>query len=85
LVGALAIFYFGRFVREVILESPVDPNRKKPDYPSIEYRQLGRTVIRRIGDDPGGKLPPGYVPVAQGKIVDLGGGYTLTVGDDIQK
>lgn len=79
--GPLAIFFFARFVREVILESPVDPNRKKPDRPSIEYRQFGRTVMHRMSDDPGFKLPPGeYKVVPAGETVDFGGGFYLKVG-----
>lgn len=75
--GPLAIFHFGRFVREVLLQAPVDPNRKKPDYPSVASYQMGRVVIRKVDE-----LPPGLVEVARagpGESVDLGDGYILRV------
>jgi len=31
--GPLAIYHFGRFVRETLLKDEVDPNRKKPPFP----------------------------------------------------
>ncbi len=40
--GPLAIFAFGRFVRENLLENKVDPNRKKPPFPTIACYQQGR-------------------------------------------
>ncbi|WP_127091133.1 hypothetical protein [Aquabacter cavernae] len=73
--GPLAIFHFGRFVREVLLESPVDPNRKEPDFPSIASYQLGRMVWRKVDE-----LPNGLVEVARagpGESIDLGNGYRL--------
>lgn len=75
--GPLAIFHFGRFVREVLLQDPVDPNRKKPDYPSIASYQMGRMVMRKVDE-----LPPGLTEVARagpGESIDLGDGYIIRV------
>jgi hypothetical protein len=46
--GPLAIFKFGRFVREVLLECPVDPNREKPKRPTLESYQQGRLIVTKI-------------------------------------
>lgn len=78
--GPLAIFYFGRFVREVLLQDPVDPSRKKPDYPSVTSYQMGRMVMRKVDE-----LPAGLVEVARpgpGESIDLGDGYTIRVASD---
>ncbi len=80
--GPLAIFHFGRFVREVLLGDEVDPNRKKPPYPTIECYQQGRLILRRID-----QLPAGLVEVARagpGEVIDLGDGHRICVpgGDD---
>jgi hypothetical protein len=73
--GPLAIFHFGRFVREVLLQDPVNPNREKPDYPSIESYQMGRLILRKVDE-----LPTRLVEVARagpGEKIDLGGGYFI--------
>ena len=75
--GPLAIFYFGRFVRERLLNDPVDPQRRKPDYPSSECYQQGRLILRRIGE-----LPANCVLVASagpGETLDLGDGHVIHV------
>ncbi len=75
--GPLAIFYFGRFVREVLLDDKVNPERKKPPFPTIECYQQGRLILRRIDD-----LPEGLTEVARagpGESIDLGGGHRLYV------
>jgi len=46
--GPLAVFYFGRFVRETLLKSPVDAGRRKPARPSLECYQQGRLILRRV-------------------------------------
>lgn len=46
--GPLAIFYFGRFVREVLLGDKIDPEREKPPFPTVETYQQGRLILRRI-------------------------------------
>lgn len=46
--GPLAIFYFGRFVREVLLGDKIDPEREKPPFPTVENYQQGRLILRRI-------------------------------------
>lgn len=46
--GPLAIFRFGRFVREVLLGDAVDPNRRKPPRPTVECYQQGRLILQRI-------------------------------------
>ncbi|HMN74150.1 MAG TPA: hypothetical protein PKA55_19990 [Rhodoblastus sp.] len=48
--GPLSIFRFGRYVRESLLELPVDPNREKPPYPSVVCYQQGRLIARRIDE-----------------------------------
>ena len=78
--GPLAIFHFGRFVREVLLQDPVDPNRKLPDYPSIHSYQMGRMVLRKVDE-----LPTGLAEVARagaGESIDPGGGYLIRVRPD---
>jgi hypothetical protein len=54
--GPLAIFYFGRFVREVLLQDPIDPNRTKPAYPSLECYQQGPFILRKVGELPNGAV-----------------------------
>jgi hypothetical protein len=46
----LAIFYFGRFVREEILDDPIDLRREKPPFPTPEIYQHGRLILRRLAD-----------------------------------
>jgi hypothetical protein len=78
--GPLAIFHFGRFVREILLQDPVDPDRKKPDYPSIPSYQMGRMVMRKLD-----QLPPGLVEVARagpGESIDLGDGHVIRILSD---
>lgn len=78
--GPLAIFHFGRFVREVLLQDSVDPNREKPDCPSIKSYQMGRLILRKVDE-----LPTGLVEVARagpGEKIDLGGGYIIQVRPD---
>ncbi len=75
--GPLAMLYFGRFVREVLLNDKVDPNRSKPPFPSIECYQQDRLIARRIE-----KLPPNLTEVASagpGEFIDLGDGHRLHV------
>jgi hypothetical protein len=76
--GPLAIFRFGRFVREELLNSKVDPNRKKPPFPTFERYQQGRLILSREE-----KIPEGAVKVAEagpGEILDLGEGHHIQVG-----
>lgn len=72
--GPLAVFHFGRFVRETLLESPVDANRELPVYPSVEAYQMGRLIWRKVND-----IPPdaSVIKVEPGDTVDLGDGYML--------
>jgi hypothetical protein len=73
----MAIFFFGRFVREVLLGDKVDPERKKPSFPTTECYQQGRLILRRIDD-----LPAGLTEVARagpGESIDLGDGHRLYV------
>ena len=69
--GPLAIFHFGRFVRETLLNDRIDPACRKPDYPSVQCYQQGRLVLRRIDE-----LPAGCAEVAR-----AGPGETLALGD----
>ncbi|MBZ0259588.1 MAG: hypothetical protein K8F90_03180 [Hyphomicrobiales bacterium] len=72
--GPLAIFRFGRFVREVLLDDKVDPNRVLPSKPTVKCYQQGRLLMRQIE-----KLPADAVPIAiaDGERVDLGGGHYI--------
>jgi len=75
--GPLAIFTFGRFVRETLLENKVDPTRKKPPFPSIVCYQQGRLLLRKIDE-----IPTGAVKVAEagpGESIDLGNGHQVRV------
>jgi hypothetical protein len=75
--GPLAVFKFGRFVRENLLGDKIDPNRKKPPFPSIECYQQGRLILRRVDE-----LPEGAVKVADagpGESLDLGDGHRIVV------
>ena len=75
--GPLAMFHFGRFVREILLDDPVDPRRQKPNYPSQECYQQGRLILRRIDD-----VPATCALVARagpGDTLDLGDGHVLRV------
>ena len=80
--GPLAIFKFGRFVRETLLENKIDPNRKKPPFPTIACYQQGRLLLRRVDE-----LPTGAIKVAEigpGESFDLGNGHQIGLedGDD---
>lgn len=73
----LAIFYFGRYVRESLLNDFIDPNRAKPPYPILECYQQGRLILRRIDS-----LPEGAVEIATagpGEHIELGGGHRIEV------
>ncbi len=76
--GPLAIFRFGRFVREVLAEDPLDSNRKKPDFPSTEYHQIGRLVFSKVDD-----VPPGVelINLRPGDTIDFGDGYLFRFGE----
>jgi hypothetical protein len=63
--GPLAIFHFGRFVRETLLGDKVDPARKKPPPPMIECYQQGRLIVHRIDN-----IPPDAIEVARGDTID---------------
>jgi hypothetical protein len=67
--GPLAIFRFGRFVRESLLGDKVDPNRQLPSEPTVKCYQQGRLLMRQIE-----KLPEGVKPVTlhAGRRLDLG-------------
>ena len=73
--GPLAIFHFGRFVRQVLLGDQVDPNREKPPFPAVACYQQGRLVLRRIDKPPAGFAE--VIRVGPGESIDLGGGHTL--------
>ena len=73
--GPLAIFYFGRFVRETLFDDSIDSNRKKPTFPTVECYQQGRLIARRID-----KLPDNVIEVARSEAdesIDLGSGHKL--------
>jgi hypothetical protein len=80
--GPLAMFHFGRFVREVLLGDRVDPNRRKPPFPTIECYQQGRLIARRLDD-----LPTGLTEVARagpGESIDLGAGHKIYVPSETE-
>jgi hypothetical protein len=62
--GPLALFYFGRFVRETLLGDKIDLNRRKPSFPTLECYQQGRLVARRIDE-----LPEGLAEVARAGLI----------------
>lgn len=71
--GPLAIFRFCRFIRESMLQDPVDPNRIKPQAPKLECYQVGRLVARRIDE-----IPSNVDVIRVGaESVNLGDGYFL--------
>jgi len=75
--GPLAIFKFGRFVRENLLKCKVDQKRKKPPFPTIEIYQQGRLLLRRVEE-----LPTGVTQIASvgpGETLDLGNGHQIRV------
>ena len=75
--GPLAIFAFGRFVRESLLENKVNPNRKKPPFPTIACYQQGRLLLRRVDE-----LPQDAVEIAEagpGETLDFGNGHQICV------
>jgi hypothetical protein len=75
--GPLAIFYFGRFVREQLLNDEIDPNRQKPPFPTVQCYQQGRLILRRIGE-----IPEGVTEIAAadpGESIDLGNGHRIEV------
>jgi hypothetical protein len=54
LYGGRRSNYFGRFVREVLLGDPIDPQRQKPAFPKIVCYQRGRLIARRLDNVPEG-------------------------------
>ncbi|HNS85504.1 MAG TPA: hypothetical protein PKH09_01295 [Parvularculaceae bacterium] len=75
--GPLAIFKFGRFVRETLLGDKVDPLRETPPYPTLECYQLDRVVVRKIDH-----IPEGAVEVMRagpGERIDFGDRHYLEV------
>lgn len=81
--GPLAIFYFGRFVREKLLNDEIDRNRKKPPYPSVQCYQQGRFLLRRIGEaDDRSAIPENATLIATagpGESIDLGDGHSIYI------
>jgi hypothetical protein len=78
--GPLAIFHFGRFVREELLGDKVDPNRRKPDYPTVKNYQQGRLILRQIDT-----LPPDAMMVASAgpdEKLHLGDGHYVIVAPE---
>jgi hypothetical protein len=75
--GPLAIFYFARFVREVLFGDKIDPNRAKPPFPLIECYQQGRLIVRRIDEI---RLDSAEVASSvSDETLDLGDGHRLHV------
>lgn len=81
--GPLAIFYFGRFVREVLLGDKIDPNRKKPPFPTVECYQQGRLILRRADELPAG--PAEIARVGPAGKLDLGDGHQLRVSESAKR
>ena len=76
--GPLALFHFGRFVREELLGDKVDPNRNKPDYPTIQSYQQGRLILTKRSEP----IPDNAIMVASagpGEKLHLGDGHYLVV------
>ena len=81
--GPLAIFRLGRFVREVLLKSPIDPGRELPACPSTTSYQMGRLVLRKVD-----QLPLDAIEIARvgpGETIEFGDGYRITVPSDAGK
>jgi hypothetical protein len=70
--GPLAIFKFGRHVRETLLGDKIDPLRIRPARPTTECYQQGRLILKRVGS-----IPAAAAEVPPGKILDLGNGYRI--------
>lgn len=77
--GPLAIFAFGRFVREILLNDRVDPQRAKPPFPTLECYQQGRLILHRTDEFPMDTVEVGHA--GPGERLDLGGGHHLFVGE----
>ena len=75
--GPLAIFHFGRFVREILLGAKIDPNRQKPSFPVLECYQQGRLILRRIDEIP--TTATLVASAGRGESIDLGDGHVLRV------
>lgn len=75
--GPLAIFHFGRFVRETLLGAPIDPDRQKPGRPALECYQMGRLIVRQIDEIPA--TTTFVARAGRGETLDLGDGYVLRV------
>lgn len=75
--GPLAMFQFARFVRECLLGAKLDPNRQKPNFPTLECYRQGRLIFRRVDE-----IPANATLVASagpGETIDLGDGHVVTV------
>jgi hypothetical protein len=74
--GPLAIFRFARFVRETLLDSPVDPDRQVPPAPNREMYQQGRFLATKITQLPeDAKL---IATIKDGETFNFGKGHYLS-------
>jgi hypothetical protein len=73
--GPLAIFYFGRFVREALFGDKIDPNRKLPPRPTVECYQQCRLIAKRVESNP--EKAGEVIRVDPGDSLYLGGGHWL--------
>jgi len=74
--GPLAIFYLVRYVREVLLQDPISPNREKPDHPTLECYQQGRLILKRVDTIPNGAVL--VASVRSGENLELGNGHKIS-------
>jgi hypothetical protein len=75
--GPLAIFRFGRFVRERLLGASIDPDRRTPSFPTMECYQQGRLILRRVDQIPAGATLA--QTAGPGETIDLGDGHIVRV------
>jgi hypothetical protein len=73
--GPLAIFYLCRYAREVLLQVPINANRKKPPHPILQCYQQGRLILRRIVEIPADAVE--VASVKSGEWLQLGEGHRI--------
>ena len=75
--GPLAMFQFGKFVRECLLGGKLDPTRRKRNFPTLECYQQGRLIFPRVDEIPANTTL--VASAGQGETIEPGDGHVLRV------
>ena len=75
--GPLAVFKFGRFVREDLLGDRIDSNRELPPYPKQQIFQQGRLQMKKVDSIPTNAIL--VKRIGPGETLHLGDGHYIAV------